>query len=77
MSGSQPQYSVTSEEYPCPYGSIRQKDLDDLMISRPGGIVRMKSPGALVPIVTPPLSSDSYKMMDYLDQVRAGRSGVG
>tara|TARA_R110000803_G_scaffold117357_3_gene185883 strand:+ start:190 stop:2304 length:2115 start_codon:yes stop_codon:yes gene_type:complete len=53
-----------------------QVNLDDLMISRPGGIVRMKSPGALVPIVTPPLSADSYKMMDYLDQVRAGRSGV-
>lgn len=53
-----------------------QVNLDDLMLSRPGGIVRVKRPDAIIPIVTPPLSGDSYRMMDYLDQVRAGRSGV-
>lgn len=53
-----------------------QVNLDDLMISRPGGIIRAKRADAVVPYPTPPLSSDSYKMMDYLDQVRAGRAGV-
>ena len=53
-----------------------QVNLDDLMISRPGGIIRVKRDGAVTPYPTPPLSSDSYKMMDYLDQVRAGRAGV-
>jgi len=53
-----------------------QVNLDDLMVSRPGGIVRTKAPGAVVPFPTPPLPSDAYKMMDYLDQVRAGRAGV-
>lgn len=53
-----------------------QVNLDDLMISRPGGIIRAKREGAVTPFPTPPLSPDSYKMMDYLDQVRAGRAGV-
>ena len=53
-----------------------QVNLDDLMVSRPGGIIRAKTLGAVAPYVTPPLGADAYKMMDYLDQVRAGRSGV-
>lgn len=53
-----------------------QVNLDDLMVSRPGGIIRAKTPNAVTPYVTPPLGSDAYKMMDYLDQVRAGRAGV-
>lgn len=51
-------------------------NLDDLLISRPGGIIRAKSPDAVAPYVTPDLGSDVYRMVDYLDQVRAGRVGV-
>lgn len=53
-----------------------QVNLDDLLVSRPGGIIRAKTQNAVQPYTTPPLSGDSYRMMDYLDQVRAGRSGV-
>jgi hypothetical protein len=53
-----------------------QVNLDDLLVSRPGGIIRAKRVDAVLPYATPPLPSDAYKMMDYLDQVRAGRSGV-
>lgn len=53
-----------------------QVNIDDLLVSRPGGIIRAKVAGAVQPYITPPLSGDSYKMMDYLDQVRAGRTGV-
>lgn len=53
-----------------------QCNLDDLLTSRPGGIIRVARTDAVQPYVTPPLSSDAYKMMDYLDQVRAGRAGV-
>tara|TARA_R110000803_G_scaffold11850_2_gene35032 strand:- start:3888 stop:6071 length:2184 start_codon:yes stop_codon:yes gene_type:complete len=53
-----------------------QVNLDDLLVSRPGGIIRAKRPDAVQPYQTPPLPSDAYKMMDYLDQVRAGRAGV-
>lgn len=53
-----------------------QVNIDDLMMSRPGGVIRAKRLDAIAPYQTPALSSDAYKMMDYLDQVRAGRSGV-
>jgi hypothetical protein len=53
-----------------------QVNLDDLMVSRPGGIIRAKRIDAVAPYPTPPLPADAYKMMDYLDQVRASRSGV-
>lgn len=51
-------------------------NLDDLLISRPGGIVRAKRLDAVQPMQTAPLSSDVYGMMDYFDTVRAGRTGV-
>ena len=53
-----------------------QVNLDDLLVSRPGGIIRAKTANAVIPYATPPLGPDAYKMMDYLDQVRAGRAGV-
>lgn len=51
-------------------------NLDDLLVSRPGGIIRAKTQNAVQPYVTPPLGQEAYRMMDYLDQVRAGRAGV-
>lgn len=51
-------------------------NLDDLLISRPGGIIRVKGDNAVTPYQTPDLGSDVYRMVDYLDQVRAGRVGV-
>jgi len=53
-----------------------QVNLDDLMTSRPGGIIRVKRADAIQPFVTPPLSGDAYTMMEYLDKVRSGRTGV-
>lgn len=51
-------------------------NLDDLLVSRPGGIIRAKRTDAVAPYVTPDLGADVYRMVDYLDQVRAGRVGV-
>ena len=51
-------------------------NLDDVLVSRPGGIIRAKRADAIVPYQTPPISSDAYQMMGYLDQVRASRTGV-
>jgi hypothetical protein len=53
-----------------------QVNLDDLLVSRPGGIIRAKRLDAITPLVTPQLGQDAYNMMEYLDRVRAGRSGV-
>ena len=53
-----------------------QVNIDDLLVSRPGGIVRMTRPDALFPINTPKLGMEAFEFMRYLDEVRAGRSGV-
>jgi len=53
-----------------------QVELDDLLTSRPGGIVRMRAPGAVTPLPTPQISPDAFNMVKYLDQIREERSGV-
>lgn len=53
-----------------------QVKMSDLMVSRPGGVIRVKRADAIVPLQTPPVGQDAFNMMNYLDQIRAGRSGV-
>ena len=53
-----------------------QVELDDLLTSRPGGIVRMRAPGAVTALPTPQITGDAFNMVKYLDQVREERSGV-
>jgi len=51
-------------------------EMDDLLVSRPGGIIRAKRADAVTPLITPPLGADAYNMIEYLDRARAGRTGV-
>lgn len=53
-----------------------QANLDDLMTSRPGGIVRVRTPGAVSPLTTPQLDANSFNMLGYLDSIREERTGV-
>jgi hypothetical protein len=53
-----------------------QANLDDLLTQRPGGVVRVKSPNAVMPLATPPLQPESFQMLSYLDDVREARTGV-
>lgn len=53
-----------------------QVNLDDLLTSRAGGVIRVKRSGAVNPIITPQITDSAYKAMNYLDQVAAGRTGV-
>jgi len=53
-----------------------QANLDDLLTQRPGGVVRVKSPNAIMPLATPQLEKSSFEMLSYLDQLRESRSGV-
>ena len=53
-----------------------QANLDDLLTQRPGGVVRVKSPNAIMPLATPQLEQSSFEMLGYLDQLRESRSGV-
>jgi len=53
-----------------------QANLDDLLTSRPGGIVRVKSPTAVAPLSNPQMSPHVFQMLDYIDNIREERSGV-
>jgi len=53
-----------------------QVNIDDLLTSRPGGIVRTRAPNALAPIQTPALQDYSFKMLEYWDTIKSGRTGV-
>jgi len=53
-----------------------QANLDDLLTQRPGGVVRVKSPNAVMPLQTPALEPYSFQMLEYLDGVRESRAGV-
>ena len=53
-----------------------QVNLDDLLNSTAGGIVRMKNPNAIVPMTVQSSAGQSFPMLEYLDQVQAKRTGV-
>ena len=50
--------------------------LDDLLVSRPGGIVRTKQPGGLNWQVVPDISGSVYQALEYWDSAREMRTGV-
>jgi hypothetical protein len=50
--------------------------LDDLLVSRPGGIVRTKQPGGLSWQVVPSIAGAAFPVMEYMDATREIRTGV-
>lgn len=56
-------------------------NLDDLLTSRPGGVVRFKGDGAptqyLMPIPHSPLPAETFPLMEYMDGQTKARTGVG
>ena len=50
--------------------------LDDLLVSRPGGVVRTKQPGALTWQVVPSITAQAFPVMEYMDAMREWRTGV-
>lgn len=58
-------------------GAVEGKvNLDDLLSRRAGGVVRMTSPDAIIPIPTQTLGSDPYNMLQLWDGIREQRTGV-
>lgn len=53
-----------------------QVNIDDLLTSRAGGIVRAKSAGAVTPLASPNFMQEGLAMMDKVDNIRESRSGV-
>ena len=53
-----------------------QVNLDDLLTSTAGGVIRIKNPNALVPMTVQSSASQSFPMLEYLDNIQAKRTGV-
>lgn len=53
-----------------------QVNLDDLLSVTPGGVVRMKNPGAIVPLNVPSVIAQAFPMLQYLDDAQSKRTGV-
>jgi hypothetical protein len=51
-------------------------NLDDLLDSRPGGVVRMTAPGMASPLATQPFTGHAFGMLEYIDTLRENRTGV-
>lgn len=50
--------------------------LDDLLVSRPGGVVRTKTAGGLNWQVVPDITGSVYPMFQYMDATRETRTGL-
>ena len=53
-----------------------QVNLDDLLTSTAGGVIRIKNPNALVPMTVQSSAAQSFPMLEYLDGLQAKRTGV-
>ena len=53
-----------------------QVNIDDALNATPGGLIRMKSAGAIAPIEVPSVTGQAFPMLEYMDQVQAKRTGV-
>ena len=53
-----------------------QANLDDLLTSRAGGVVRVKSPNAVTPMQTPNFLNEGLAMMKKIDEIKESRTGV-
>lgn len=60
------------------YGISDQVNLEDMLTSRPGGVVRVSgSPGQhIMPLVHPQLPAQSFSMVEYMDSIKEKRTGV-
>lgn len=56
-------------------------NLDDVLTSRPGGVIRYKGEGAasqyVMPIPNTPLPTETFGLLEYLDEQRKQRVGAG
>jgi hypothetical protein len=57
---------------------VQRVNLDDMLVSRPGGLVRVEGDpsGALFPLTSPQTAGASLPVIEYMDAVRETRTGI-
>jgi hypothetical protein len=53
-----------------------ERTLDDLLVNRPGAVVRTKQPGGINPIQNQPIGNFAFPLIEYIDATREWRTGV-
>ena len=53
-----------------------QVNLDDMLTVTAGGIVRVKNPQAITPLVVPQVANQAFPMLGYMDEIQQKRTGV-
>ena len=53
-----------------------QCNIDDVLNSTAGGVIRMKNPAAIVPLQVQSSAAQSFPMLEYLDNIQSKRTGV-
>jgi len=53
-----------------------QANMDDVLNTEVGGIIRMRQPGAVQPFSVPFTGQAAFPMLEYLDSVRENRTGM-
>ncbi len=69
-------YMVTNPRVEVSEAHSNENTLDDLLVSRPGGIVRTKQPGGINWQEVPSISASVYPALEYLDSLKELRTGV-
>ena len=53
-----------------------QVNLEDVMNTEVGGIIRMRAPGMVQPFVMPFVGQQAFPMLQYMDELRENRTGI-
>jgi hypothetical protein len=66
-------YHLNNGRFECLDGKV---NMDDLLTNRPAGVVRVKEIGAVKRLDAPSIGNAPYEMLNYIDTVRDGRTGI-
>jgi hypothetical protein len=53
-----------------------QVNIEDVMNTEVGGIIRMRAPGMVQPFATPFVGQAAFPMLQYMDELRENRTGI-
>lgn len=66
-------YHLNNGRFECLDGKV---NMDDMLTNRPAGVVRVKEMGAVRRLDSPDIGKAPYEMLNYIDSVRDGRTGI-
>lgn len=69
-------YLANNNRYIVSESGASERTLDDLLANRPGGVIRVKDPSAVVPIQNNPIAPIVMPAIEYIDATREFRTGV-